>query len=193
MNCSQCGKPAVTQVQNSPLCVDCLLKLEQAMNLQQARLASMMNFLLGEAEDAVGMRGLFQRYHVPQPTIQTGPSTFNNIRVDRSVVGAINTGSIQKLDIAMSHVRAGGELEFAEALKKLTQAVVDAGELNVEAKNEILEHLSFLASQAVIPKEQRQRSIARTVIQTLERILAAAGALGSLWGPLKPFAEALFS
>jgi hypothetical protein len=76
--------------------------------------------------------------------------------------------------------------------QKLTQAIADATDLQIAQKNEVLEHLSYLAAQAVLPKAQRQNSIGKSIIHGLERLLAASSNLVSLWSAIKPMLEKLF-
>jgi hypothetical protein len=177
-----------------PLCVDCNLKFQQAQALIHQRHATMVNFLLGEAESVVGLPGLYTRMEIPKPTnIRTGPMTFNNITVSKSVVGAINTGSIQELDVAMDQVRVGGYPEVAGALKLITQAVLDAQDLTPKSKNEILEHLSFVGTQATLPQDNRHKAVGCTVLETVERLLNASASAAALWPMAKPYLAALFN
>jgi hypothetical protein len=194
MKCNQCGRPAIAQVGDNPLCVDCSLKLQQALDLQNARQARELNSLLGQFEDTVGMPGLFQRHQVPPPLIlQTGPTTLNHIHVDRSVVGAINTGDIKKLDVVMDHIKAGGDAASAETLQKMIQAVIDSTEFQTATKNEILEHLSFISAQAILPKERRQSSVARTSLVAVEKLLSASANLVTLWMGVKPIMDSFLN
>src|SRR5208283_3378744 len=112
--CEQCGKPAVGSAGQVNLCVDCIYKLQLADYYRQQQYAQRMNFILDQAEMVTGLCG-GPRMAMPRPPtiLQGGPMTFNNIRVDRSVVGAINTAEVQKIDVALSHIRIGGSEELA--------------------------------------------------------------------------------
>jgi hypothetical protein len=118
--------------------------------------------------------------------------TFNNIKIDRSVVGSINTGEIGKLDVMMSHIRAGGDADLADALQRFTQGVIDSDELTAEEKNKVLEHLSFLTTQHELPKEQRQGSVGRTVVSGIAQTISTAGGLAEVWQVLQPMVAGLF-
>jgi hypothetical protein len=50
---------------------------------------------------------------------------FHNIKVDRSVIGSINTGEVKRIDVAMSHIGAYGNEELVKALKEFTEAVIN--------------------------------------------------------------------
>jgi hypothetical protein len=190
--CTQCGRPAIAELMDHPLCVDHWCRMQQALDADHARRASALNYLAEKAEARVGVRGIFPRYEVPMPTIATGPTTFNNIRVEGSSVGVINTGELQRLDLALTQVRVGGDTASADVLKTLTQAVIDAPEIDGTAKNEALEHLSYLAQQATLPPEHRQRSVGRTVVTTLERLLHVAASVATVYATAKPVLDALF-
>lgn len=106
--------------------------------------------------------------------------TFSHIRVDRSVVGTTNTGNIQRLGVALTHIQNGRQAEVADALQKLTQAAVDTSDLQAEQKGEALEHLAYLATQAELPQPQRQPSVGRLVITGLERLVNLSASLMTL-------------
>lgn len=105
--------------------------------------------------------------------INTGSMTLNNITVNDSVVGVINTGQVQQLDVAVDVIRNAGDSSLADALRQLSQAVIDAPDLELERKKDAIEQVAFLAEQASLPKEQRQSSIGKMVIVGPERVLNA--------------------
>ena len=99
--CNQCGKPAVVTVRDNPLCVDCYLKLQQAKLQQDVMLKEHYNRLIGDAEALTGLSGVMPRYKIEQPVIHQGALTLHNIKVDPSVVGAINTGDVEPIEVAL--------------------------------------------------------------------------------------------
>jgi len=169
----------------TPLCIDCYLKMQQAMRIQQTTIAELMNYLTGEMEAAVGLPGLLPRYEVAKTPVVTGPVTLHNIRVDNSTVGAINTGEIQKLDVVLTHVKEGGNPALALALQILTQATIDDENLDEEYKNEALQHLSFLGSQAVLSADQRHGAVCTLGIAALETIMQRSATLARLFEAVK--------
>ena len=81
-----------------------------------------------------------------------------NFTITGNVLGALNLGSVQSIDVTLSNIRAFGNDGLAEALQAFTQAVMDSSQLTTETKNEVLEHTAFLAEQAAlsqIGKSQR--------------------------------------
>lgn len=194
--CSQCGKPAIGTVNNVPVCVDCNLKVQQAATLQQASLMQHLNYLTDQMESTVGLYGVLPRYKIPQPVvnqINKGAITFNNINVDRSVIGAINTGNVQQIDVAMSQIKNSSNNELAEAFKNFTEAIINEKQLNKEDKNQLIEQVSFLASQCTAPKEARKPSIVKSVLSNVKDTVTTVVALNTLWDKLYPLIIQLFS
>src|SRR5437773_12557502 len=121
-----------------------------------------INFLLGEVESiteaAVGSIG--SRIEITK-VVQRQPITFNNIRVDQSVVGAINTGQAQAIDVALSYVKQNGDPALSELLQEFAQAVLDSRELDQAIRKAIVEQLFFLISQVLAKSEQKRPAIVR--------------------------------
>src|SRR5437868_5036041 len=111
MDCNQCGKPAIARVNGHPLCVGCYSIVQTAWREKDIALKEQLNYLMAEAEAVTGLYGTMPRYEVQTPVIHQGPMTFHNIRVDRSVVGAINTGDVKRIDVALSQISVAGEHE----------------------------------------------------------------------------------
>lgn len=193
--CHQCGKPAVAFNEDLKLalCVDCWDKLSQLLERQNVQLAQTANFLLDIADARVGLPpGFTPRYHVPKPTIHEGPMTFNNIRVDRSVIGAINTGQVQSLDVALSNIKVTGENRLAEALQGFTEAILAESTFDPEQKNKLIEQTSFLAEQVTLPETQRKKGVARVVLSDIANTVSALSGLASLWQQVSALLQAFF-
>jgi len=192
-SCNQCGKPAVAVVANNPLCVDCLLKLQQAIQIQDARYVQEMNYLIDSMEATVGLYGVLPKYQVPQPIIHQGALTFHNIKVDQSVIGSINTGEAKRIDVCISHIKTSGNKELVKALKDFTEAIIAETKLSNDLKNQILEQTSFLTSQSLLPKEKRKTAIIKAVLPTLKNTVSTIASLSLLWGKLQPLLERIFA
>ncbi len=147
---------------------------------------AMINYL-GEQMEYSVFGGTPPRLEIPRPAAASpGPITFNNIHVDRRVVGAINTGEIQKLDVSLSHIKQGGEEELLNVLKQLTEAILNDPAFPVSDKNAAVEHLTYLAEQAELPKANRKISTAKTVLAGLERLLSGSANLTRVWSAAQP-------
>jgi len=192
-SCNQCGKPAIITVDNNPLCVDCYLKFQQAMQIQDTMYVKEMNYLTDMMEATVGLYGVLPKYKIRQPVVYQGPLTFHNIKVDQSVIGSINTGEVQRIDVAMSHIKTSGNEELVKALKEFTEAVIAETKLDAELKNQIIEQISFLTSQSALPKEKRKSGIIKAVLLAVKNMVSTIVALSPLWNNLQPLLEHIFT
>jgi hypothetical protein len=119
--------------------------------------------------------------------------TFNNIKVDSSVIGSINTGQVKQIDISMDNIKAGGNAPLVDSLKKFTEAVISEKELNDKTRGELIEQLSFVASQCASPKQVRKPSIVNPVLQEIDKVAMKFASLAPLWTPLLPLLQNMFS
>jgi len=144
--------------------------------------ASQMNSIFDHADAVTGVHGVFQRIQIPPPPtiVQGGQMVFNNIRVENSVVGVINTGDVKSIDSVVTTVKDKGEEKLANVLRDFTQAVVDAQDLPPDTKNEVLSQLSFLAQQIVTEPKQAP-SVMRSILSGIERAINASASLVTIW------------
>jgi len=182
ITCQECGKPAMYQLSNGAvICLECmdLFQLEQ----NTARI----NFLLGEVESITGaaVGSIGSRIEITK-VVQRQPITFNNIRVDQSVVGAINTGQAQAIDVALSYVKQTGDPALSELLQEFAQAVLDSRELDQAIRKAIVEQLFFLISQVLAKSEQKRPAIVSAVLKSVKEALSAFSGLVILWEKLEP-------
>lgn len=174
--CDQCGKPAVYEVHGHPICIDCNLKLQQAFQIRDNALKEQVNFLLDQAEAITGIYGVTPRYKIAHPVIHQGSMNFHTINVDRSVVGAINTGTVRKMEVALNDIHLRNENAALETqLKEFTEGILREASLSVEAKNEIIEQLSFIAEQIAVPKESRITAVMKGLVANIAANVAATG------------------
>jgi len=192
--CTQCrARPPIWSLGDHFLCVDCYLKLMQAQQIQADQSAPMINFLIDQMDSRVGLPGFSPKIAMPQPIVHAGDMTLNNISIRDSVVGAVNTGEIERLDLAMTNVRAAGNSELANTLKELTQAILDAEDVTEAQRKEMLEAMSYLATQAVLPDSERQKSFGARAIRTLKELLGVSGSLATLAQIAIPVLQRIFS
>ena len=180
------------EVGGHALCLGCKAKVEQIWQAELAANVGALNFALGMAEAQVGLPGMFPRFSVPQPTIQKGPVSVNNITVSDSVVGAINTGQVRQIEVAMDRISQEGDSELALSIKEFTEAVLEEKQLETQQKDEILQYLSFITAQCASPKRARQPSIAHAVLDRVGQAVETAKALAPLWMPLLLKLQTLF-
>jgi len=159
----------------------------------QAGYNQRINYMTEMFEVTAGVPGLFPRYSVPQPTQYFHqPTTFNNIQVDRSVVGAINTGDVAAIDAAIDRASIGGDNELKEALTEFAQKVVGDLHSDAELRNQLLEQLSFLATQLSLPKPQQKRQLAKAVAGAIKETAGTIAGLALAWQKLEPLVSSYF-
>src|SRR6266705_3736283 len=97
-------------------------------------------------------------------------------------VGILNTGQIGSIQLQITSLATSGHSEMAEALKYLTEAVAQNGNLSPEAKTEILDQLNELGRQAATSPDQRAKfGIIKAIFQSLAASLTVAGNLAQVW------------
>jgi len=193
MNCSQCGKPAVLEWGGNPLCVGCASKLQAVIESRDRMLKEQVNYLVDQMEAVSGVYGVSPRYEITQPVIHSGPAHFHNIRVEGgSIVGAINTGEVHKIDVALSHIQMGGNQELQRALSSLTEAIITAPDLESDPKNEVLEQLAVVAEEAAKPSTTRRKGLLRSLVSSLNTTLNSVASIVTLWTAVHPQLQRLF-
>jgi hypothetical protein len=181
---SQCGKPAIAIAAGLPLCVDCNLKFQQASQIQENSAKQRINFLLDQADAVSGLSGVMGRYEITPPVELHGPINFHNINVDRSVVGAINTGNVEKMEVALNEIHAHNtNPQLENSLKQFTEAVLMDATLSAQSKNEIVEQLAVLAAEVAKPKESRSAGVVKAVLKSVA--VSIPGALIEHWDKIK--------
>jgi hypothetical protein len=192
--CFNCRNRATYQIGQRPFCVDCAEKMSQiAARQQQEQLlrsvqsANMLNFLLERAESlSVGPAGFLGRMPVPQiafPTVKRD-IILNNIKIDRSTIGVLNTGqmqNIEKIDVNISRLGQTQQTDTAEAFRALTEAIVSSGEISKEQRSELVEQLQELSSQSLLQPAQRKTGVIRAVVTGLASTLNTVSALATIW------------
>ncbi len=139
MKCHNCGKPAIVTYNNGKLalCLDCNLKFQQAQELIFRRNVKMLNYLTTEIEAVGGLPRLFPRYKVSSPVYHKGDLILNNINIQNSnvscsprgaghIVGAINTGNVESIDVSLTFLKEQRKTGFSnllEILKKVKKLI----------------------------------------------------------------------
>lgn len=118
----------------------------------------------------------------------------NNIKVDRSIVGSINTGNIKSLDVSLSNIKQSGNEELADSLKKIAEAIVNSKDLKPKQKDEAIEGINFISDQAQEPPESRKLSLLRTVItKQIPATINLSASLMTIWTKAGPIIKSYFN
>jgi hypothetical protein len=188
MKCYQCDRPAMYQIgeQNIPLCLDCYFKLSQIQQQQTENNERMMNYLYDEMAFTVGLPRMGPRFPPrPQPVVVAG-AKLQNIHVNNSVVGTINTGSIGTVDQSISALMQSGEPALADAIKGLSEAILQSGDLTRNQKNELIESLSVISREAATPPAARQNTVALSLLEKAREVTSLANDISDVcnkWWP----------
>ena len=197
--CSQgCGKPSVGTLNNVPLCVDCIAKLQHAhaelRKTDLLQLGHQMAMLDHAEEQMAAMLGL-PRLTSPIriPAIPSGPMTLNNIKIDNSTVGSLNTGSVRNIDVNLTQLHKAGNDRAKDALQALTQSVIEDRSLAAAQRNELLEQIAYLTSQATAAAPDRKPAIVKATLEMLGKTAATITSLGGAWKVAEPILKGMFS
>jgi len=161
---------------------------------QLEQTAARIQFLLAEVESIAGIPrgGIGPHVEIPR-VLDRQTITFNNIRVDRSVVGAINSGQPQAIESARSYAKQIRNPGFPELFQEFAQAVLDNRELDETKRKAIIEQLSFLISQLSAKPQQKRPAIVGAVLKSLTEALSAFSSLVTLWEKLQPLLRQVLS
>ena len=192
--CHNCGTPAMFEVGPPAgrvrLCLNCYTRLVNAATARSDMIQRHMDQVEAEAYVEVGLP---PPEHLLRPPVQvhTGPLNVSNIQVRDSNIGVLNTGHLAMVGSWISVLAQKGETGLTAALTDLTRAVIESSEISAEQKNEIIELLSGIASEAVAPRERRRRTVLRSLIQSLATAIGVASGLITIWDKVRPMVEAL--
>ena len=190
--CGQCGKPAIVFLDEQPVCVDCHYKFQQSQWMQFAQHAAMINMLDQEMAASVGMLHLANPIAIPAAPVP--PIYYNNqaVTVQGGTVGAINFGNVHEIQVSLQAVTQNGEVGIADALAQLTNAVLSNNDASEAVKNDLLEQLAFLSSQAAAPVAERKPGMIKSVFTAVKDGAAAIGGLAEAWGAVEPLLNGHF-
>lgn len=189
MKCYQCDRPAMYLVTEYevPLCLHCYSKFSQVEQAKIELLEREMNYLNDQASFISGLPSIGPRFSPrPQPIQITG-AKLNNINISNSVVGTINTGYLNSVDQAITALNSLGESSIAEAIKELTEATLKSNDLGKNQKNELIEILDVLASEAATPNEERKKIIVKSLLERgmqLTKLANDITDIGQKWWPI---------
>lgn len=178
-----------------PLCLECTNKHQQMAAIQSDQLERDMNFAIAQSEAVTGLpSGSLPRYPQRQVRIiQGGSVTLNNINVNNSSVGVLNTGNLEIVDTAITALKNNPQTQdIASAIAKLTTAISNA-DLSPEDKNEAIEILSTVATEATAPEGKRKSSVARRLLSGLPTLIQTSASAIEIWKTVEPIIRKLFS
>jgi len=197
MKCYNCDKNALyllgPEGHEVPLCLDCYARLMNVEERRQEALERQMNYLTAQMEAAVGMPGILPRYPERRSIIQTSGMTLNNINVINSEIGVLNTGNLRIVDSAITVLKQNPDtFEISAAISKLANAITQSNELLPEKKNEAMEILGTIASEATVPKQKRRNIVVKTLLGALPTVIQTAASVVQIWQQVEPVIRNFF-
>lgn len=171
-----------------PLCLDCYSKLARIQHNQFLQNAAMMNLALDDLDMMTGFPSSGGRMPIQALSRAMQAShTLNNIHISQSQIGVLNSGSIQRIDAAIT-LSKGSEVEQIGALiNELTQAVVQSKELDAAMQNEVIELTETIAEEVVGKmKPATITAVMKSITEKVGGIAVLAGAADRLWQAIKP-------
>lgn len=194
MKCYQCSKPAMFKVgkEEVPLCLDCNLKLTQMSQMQLEANERIINFMSDQMDYSIGLPPSGPRFPL-RKSIHVGGVNLNNIKVDNSTIGVLNTGNIESVDVSVTSLQQSGNSQLANAIKELANAVVSSNELQNDTKDQLIEILSVLSSEATAPVERQRKGVAKVLIEQFKNALNVSTQLTQLWSTWGPIIMGAFA
>jgi hypothetical protein len=177
--------------------MECWALYQRTIQENQRLSFAFLNYLQDEMAFVAGLPNLGPRLQVPLPTyIKNAPitmNTTNNIRVESgSQVGQINAGAIVYLDRAVSNFNGAGLGQLATALQSFTQQIIDSRELSADSQREILDLLKAVVEQVSKKKQERNFSVVKLALQSIETLVNVAKAVGPHWERLRQSFDTIF-
>lgn len=177
-----------------PLCLDCYIRWNAVTQQEEEALERQYNHAVAMMEATTGAYGITPKYPERQPRaiLHTGNLVLNNINVTNSEVGVLNTGTIQNVDSTVTVLKNDGNSQLADAISTLSEAVIKSIEISDDQKNQILELLSAVSQEAVVPKEKRRASVVKALLNNLADVVGSAASLAKIWEKVSPILHSIF-
>lgn len=191
--CHQCSNSAMVEVGPSTrriaLCLGCWQRLQQTVIATDQMYQRQIDMLMEQAEM---ITGISIRPPRPAPTIVQGPVTHHNIRIDRSVVGAVNTGHVQSLNVSLDRISQVTDGELSKKMTQFTESVLSDPTLTPQNKKDVVEQLAFVMEEARKPAGDRKKSIVLSTLKNVATTVGAIKGLKDLWSMVEPAIQLLF-
>ena len=196
--CYGCDKPGVKKYGETLLCVDCYHKVAHAdfmegqiLHNQLSWTASNLNLVQQDLYAGAGGLLPLKQMTIPQPPSAPRYSS-QQIKVSDSNIGVINAGTLVNLETGIEVIQNLGDKDLANAVKQLTEAVLDSEEINDELKREIAEQLELLVTEALAGKDKQRKSLAKSVMSNISQSIGTVAGLLTIWNSAQPLLQAYF-
>lgn len=190
MKCHQCERPALFRIGDPgvPVCLDCYAKWSHIMNMQFLQNAAMMNQALDDMDMVTGFHTPGGRMPVQALARAMQRShTLNNFNISGSQIGVLNTGSIQRIDAAITLSQGSDAELIGSQIKALTEAVIGSDGLDSAQKNEVLDLTETLAEEVVGKRKPATiNAVMKAITEKVTNVAALVAAAEKLWQVIRP-------
>ncbi len=176
--CSQCTNQAMCQFEGHLLCLSCYKIVHEIEQQKLHNLFIMHNRTAASMENALGMTNIVPRYSVPTPNIFNGD--INDIRINNSSVGSVNTGRIENLNLTMKHINIPKSEDILPRVKEFVEALL-ASQMADTTKNEIMEQIDTILTEVSASPEKKKSSVIRTLMNNVRDSLDVGNGLFEMW------------
>jgi hypothetical protein len=170
--------------------VSCYYEFEVARTLGFRLAAIGMNHAAADMEFATGIPNFTPRIQVPD--LPKGPIHMHNIKVDNSVVGAINTAEVHTIDVNITYMKQSGNNKLGEVLKGLTEAIANSKAMSDEEKQNLLDQVAYLSEQAASAAKDRKPGMIKSTLAAIAAGAAAVKGIADAWNAAAPLLKSHF-
>jgi hypothetical protein len=199
--CSQCEKTSFLEVMEQPLCLSCWKIFSEENRASTEQKMRVSNYLLDEIAVMSGLPpSMIGAKYAPPPvmyqTVLKGVK-LQHIQIENTAAGVLNfgtiNGSLQNIDATLDLLERDKSLkEVVEAIKVLSEAVVNSLELAKESKDEALQMISGILEQARLPREKRRPAVIKSLMGSIGASLNGFASLISIWEWAQPIILRIF-
>lgn len=175
MKCHQCERPALYDMGGIHLCLRCSEILTRMQHQEFLINAAAANQALDDMEmvSGVSLGGGRMPLAAIARALQ-GSTTLNNFHLSNSQVGVLNTGTIEKIDAAITLTRGSDLQDIGELVRNLTQAIIETGELAANDRARMLDLIEELSQHIV---RSRKPAVMSALMQPIMDGLKSATAV----------------
>ena len=178
--CGQCGKQFRTRINDIELCIDCFERVKTIQNQDLLANVIQANMAAESIDAAVPMGPQTPKYNVQAYANSLRRQTImNQIRIQNSQIGIINTGAIENLNQNIQSLGISNK-DLAYELNDFGNKVLESS-LSDEKKKEIIESVSFVAEEYGKPENKRNKTVIATVISGISTAITTIENLAQIW------------
>jgi len=108
------------------------------------------------------------------------------INISDSTIASLNLGTVVgDLTASIQTLNEHGQKDLADKIQTLTEAIAASTTVENAHRKELLEHLSFVSTEAALPPDRRKMGPLKSSVAFLRGGLTTATQLAALWPPIE--------